>query len=400
VSREDVIRKEEEEEVDPRTGRPRRAAVGVDPALRPSPSPTPRRGKTHFQAEEIAGGLRELRQKSVGSALDIAVGGVGFFRYDRADNEKLIQELVRNYGANPLHAEKILQLFSRDERLGREVKVMSPSDYVDFLVRFHPLVHENERPIPGNAANRGYKISEIYDLLFHTPFWFFVSPGKEADAEALYKRSLKRYPGAVFGRESWTESHTIVLGWYDKDTNKTSQIRFVRKFTNADPIKGQALYYQPIVDPALAPKHFRTIQDAARAVALLHGLEFLPDKDKYSRKVSRLTQTSKPVGSHVLNTRRVEAWSTEDVKLWLMHKGFPEEVQEIFLEEAISGDVLFNLTPYILKDMGIEDAKQRTKILKALMTLRSEKWVKDSPYMRSLAPLPEEEEEEDWGQWF
>jgi hypothetical protein len=246
--------------------------------------PTPQRRNT-LSLDEVYAGIRELEQKSVGSALDNVVGGRGYFSYDRANDEKLIQALVQNYDASPFHAKKILQIFSTVERPGREVKVMSPSDYVNFLVRFHPLVHEGEKPIPGNrsATDRGYKISEIYDLLYQTPFWFLVSPGKEADVEAFYNWSLKRYPGAVIGRESSTESHTIVFGWYQEDTDTTTETTFVRKFTNGDPIKGQALYYKQTDDHPLRRDTFRTIQEAARAVAESKGLVFLPDSK--ARKV-------------------------------------------------------------------------------------------------------------------
>lgn len=256
----------------------------VNPVLRPTPSPTPR-WRNMQSLDEVYADIRELEQKSVGSALDNVTGGRGYFSYDRANNEKLIQALVQNYGASPLHAKKILQFFSTVERPGREVKKMSPSDYVNFLVRFHPLVHEDERPIPGNrsAANRGYKISEIYELLYQTPFWFFVSPGKEADVEALYNWSLKRHPGAIIGRESSTESHTIVFGWYQEDTDTTTETTFVRKFINGDPIKGQALYYKQTDDLPLRRESFRTIQEAARAVAKSEGLVFLPDSG--ARKV-------------------------------------------------------------------------------------------------------------------
>jgi hypothetical protein len=54
--------------------------------------------------------------------------------------------------------------------------------------------------------------------------------------------------------------------------------------------------------------------------------------------------------------------------------------------------------------LGITDAKQRTKILKALFDLASVIRVKRQPFLRTLAPLPEAEdlgkgEEETLAKW-
>jgi hypothetical protein len=286
-------------------------------------------------------------------------------------------------------------------------RTMGPGDWVSFLVRFHPLIHEAE-PSP----EHGYKISEIHDLTFGSPQWFIF--GKTEKAYKAYKSLLEEHPGAVIGRESMNEPHTIILGWRGggstiKEMRERAgiikEMKFVREFTKGDPIKGQALHYEHSGWPR---EHFRTIQDAARAVARSKGLAFLPDLG--ARRVgaafpgNRESSFPLSLGRPLNDPRYVMEWSVEEVVDWLKRKGFPENVQEAFREHAIDGYVLFLLTPVILKEMGITDAKQRTKIVKALFDLASQIRVEKWPFLRTLAPLPEAEdlgkgEEETWAKW-
>jgi hypothetical protein len=411
VSREDVVRDpvREEEEVNPRTGRPRRAAGGVVPALRPSPS----RPTTHVSRIEINEAIlydRRLRQSNVGEELNFAIKQA--FRTDHLKSEKLQTSLIHTYDANVKQVKEILQTFSSFPTEERRLKLKT-SDYVGFLVRFHPLVGEKQVRIRGarGAPERGYKISEIHDLLFRQPLWYFFTPeaGMKTEAEILFYNATKENPRTVFGRESTRSVHTIVLGWYNPDNEETVQIKFERKFTHGDPIQGQALYYEPTFELNVGQQHFRTIQEAASVIARVYGLDFYHYKPAGSAfpEISEafpFSPTPEPVGFTLNDQEDVLKWSNEEVVDWLKRKGFPENVQEAFREDAITGSGLFRLTAVKLREMGITDAKQRTKILKALFDLASVIRVKRQPFLRTLAPLPEAEdlgkgEEETLAKW-
>jgi hypothetical protein len=415
VSRENVVRGPvrdpvREEEVNPRTGRPRIASVGVDPALLP---PSLRR-RTHVSRRDLNEATlydRQLRQSNVGEELNFAIEQA--FRTDHLKSEELQKSLIHTYDANVRQVKEILQMFSSFPPGRERLLKLKTSDYVGFLVRFHPLVGEKQVGIRGarGAPERGYKISEIHDLLFRQPLWYFFTPeaGKKTEAEELFNFITKQNPRTVFGRESARSVHSIVLGWYNPDNEETVQIKFERKFTHGDPIQGQALYYEPTFELNVGQQHFRTIQEAASVIARVYGLDFYHYKPARSAfpEISEafpFSPTPEPVGFTLNDQEDVLKWSNEEVVDWLKRKGFPENVQEAFREDAITGPGLFRLTAVKLREMGITDAKQRTKILKALFDLASVIRVKRQPFLRTLAPLPEAEdlgkgEEETLAKW-
>jgi hypothetical protein len=367
-------------------------------------------GETRADREKTARILdnRKRRAESTASELRYVVT-LGAFGHDGTD--LLVRDLYIHYDASLMQSRSVLSYFgSLYPEVDENRRTMGPGDWVSFLVRFHPLIHEAE-PSP----EHGYKISEIHDLTFGSPQWFIF--GKKEKAYETYESLLEKHPQTVIGRESLDEPHTIILGWRRRGSTIKEmreragiikEMKFVRKFTNGDPIKGQALHYEHSGWPG---EHFRTIQDAARVVARSKGLKFLPDLG--ARKVgaafpgNRESSFPLSIGRPLGDPQYVMKWSVEEVVDWLKRKGFPEIVQEAFREHDIDGSVLFQLTPVLIREMGITDAKQRTKIVKALFDLASVIRVKRSPFLRTLAPLPEAEdlgkgergEEETWAKW-
>lgn len=363
---------------------------------------------------ETVNALRKQRAESVAADLRyvVTLGAFG-----RGGTDLLTRDLHEHYYASTMQSRHVLKIFgSLYPEEDKYSKTMGPGDWVSFLVRFHPLIDEAE-PSP----KHGYKISEIHDLTLGSPQWFIF--GKTRKAYQAYKSLLRERPQTVIGHESLNEPHTIILGWrwggsrieeLRELDNIITEMKFVREFTNGDPIKGQALHYKHSGWPG---EHFRTIQDAARAVARSEGLVFLPNlgTGKVGAAFPGNQESSFPLslGSALNDPQNVMKWSVEEVVNWLRRKGFPESVQKAFRDHEIKGDVLFKVTPVMMRvDMGIEDAKQRTRIVEALFELSTEIRLKRSPYMRSLAPLPEAEdlgkgdlgkgergEKETWAKW-
>jgi hypothetical protein len=67
-------------------------------------------------------------------------------------------------------------------------RTMGPGDWVSFLVRFHPLIHEAE-PSP----EHGYKISEIHDLTFGSPQWFIFGTSTQGGQGSIFGQYRTRH---------------------------------------------------------------------------------------------------------------------------------------------------------------------------------------------------------------